>query len=189
MRKYQSYFFCWNLENSCISRDALGVKNCKCLSLPKREGSPSPKRKRCMMKWSFLAKNCWIGFLKLYSVQKQIVGSNLGLPATQTHKRMQDFIPWTHTIKSSKHLCSYSVWKVQRKTNEQVQYYCILVFYKWMSLLCARCFHWMWETTIKQAPCTPIFNRLMEVLKFSFTNTFANVIIPLKNKDHEILAW
>lgn len=56
----------------------------------------------------------------LFSTKKQIVGSNLGLPATQTHKRMWGSIPWTHTIKCSQQLCSYSLWKVQRKTNEQV---------------------------------------------------------------------
>lgn len=96
-------------------------------------------------KGSFLAKNCWIEFLQLYSVQKQIVGSNLGLPATQTHKRMWGSILWTHTMKCSKQLCSYSVWKAQKKTNEQVQYHCILAFYKWMPLLCARCSHWIWD--------------------------------------------
>lgn len=64
-----------------------GHSRCKNLQTPK----PSKKRKlsnpkggRCVMKRSFLAKNCWIGFLQLYSVQKQIVGSNLGLPATHT---------------------------------------------------------------------------------------------------------
>lgn len=110
---------CWNLEkNNITSRDTVGVKSCKCRNFPRREGSPSPQGGRWMMKGSFLAKNCWIGFLQLYSVQKQIVGSNLGLPATQTHKRMRGSIPWTHTIKCSHQLCSYSIWMVQRKLSE-----------------------------------------------------------------------
>lgn len=118
--------FLLKFGKSYTSRYTVGVKNCKWLSLQRKEGSPSPEGGRWMMKGNVLAKNCWIGFLQLYSVQKQIVASNLGLPATQTHKRIRGSIPWTHTIKCSQQWCSYSVWKVQRKTGTVPLYLCSL---------------------------------------------------------------
>lgn len=130
-----------NLGKYCISRDTVGVKSYKCLSLPRREDCPSPQGGRCMMKRSFLAKNSWIGFLQLSSVQKQIVGSNLGLPATQTHQSLFHELTQLSALNSCV-LIQYRRYKGSTWVGIVPLY---SVVYKRMPLLCAWCYHWLWN--------------------------------------------
>lgn len=142
---------------------------------------PSLKGGRYTVKGSFLAKNSWIGFLQLYSVQKQIVGNNLGLPATQTHKRMRGSIPWIHTIKWSQQLCSYSVRKVQRKTNEQVPCVVFLYFINGCPYYVPGALSAPEIDVCSSIQCSYRY-RVTEAVELSLTNQFANIIVSLKIK-------